>query len=149
MRHTLLFLATLSVLVSCSEQPKSQPQANELRVFIADNSLSSFGQSSQPVGDPDSSTSSGVKLRSTLSLMAMLKETCPDFTVTLDQELPNYTILVEKGSQEKTAGDSYSVGVFAGLLQDLVSVETGPSLKAGIQKACDVIRRNEKKQAKK
>ncbi len=81
--------------------------------------------------------------------MAMLKETCPDFTVTLDQELPNYTILVEKGSQEKTAGDSYSVGVFAGLLQDLVSVETGPSLKAGIQKACDVIRRNEKKQAKK
>jgi hypothetical protein len=145
MKWLIPLLGCMWMLASCGEKPKSQPGTYELRVFIADTQSSDYMKKSESSEESGSSSSERPRLHSTLALMAALRKACPDFTVTIDQEIPDYMILVEKDSTGQGASGGYLVGVLTGVLPNLVSVESAPSLDVGIQKACGVIRQYEKK----
>jgi hypothetical protein len=74
--------------------------------------------------------------------MQTLQENCRDFTVTLDSDaFADYMILVEEG--EPVGSGNWLVGVFDGILKELVSIRSAPTLPEAIRAGCAVVRQNE------
>jgi hypothetical protein len=134
------------LFTSCGRKPAYRAP-EPIRVFIAKSFNMDLNKSHSTTDDSEDTESSRPQMRTRVKLMKLLKESCPDMTVSLESGFEDYIMLVEESGTSAGNPPAADIAVFADpTWGELIHADSYPSINEGIKSSCAAIRKHKSKQ---